>query len=66
MALDEGMKERAVSFGSVADDYDRLRPGYPAALFDDLLAAAGPRIGAGSWRSAPGLAWPLSRSCAAA
>ena len=47
MALDEGMKERAVSFGSVADDYDRLRPGYPAALFDDLLAAAGPRIGAG-------------------
>lgn len=47
MALDEGMKKRAVSFGSVADDDDRLRPGYPASLFDDPLAAAGPRIGAG-------------------
>jgi len=35
------MKKRAESFGSVADDYDRLRPGYPTALFDDLLTAAG-------------------------
>ena len=36
------MRERAASFGSVADDYDRLRPGYPVALFDDLTADDGP------------------------
>lgn len=44
MERDEAMTKRAESFGSVADDYDRLRPGYPAALFDDLLAAAGERV----------------------
>jgi SAM-dependent methyltransferase len=32
--------ERARSFGSVAELYERRRPGYPAALFDDLLAAS--------------------------
>jgi SAM-dependent methyltransferase len=32
-------RERATSFGRVADLYERRRPGYPAALFDDLLAA---------------------------
>jgi SAM-dependent methyltransferase len=31
-------RERAESFGSGAEAYDRFRPGYPAALFDDLLA----------------------------
>jgi len=33
--LDRG---RAESFGSVAADYDRFRPGYPDALIDDLVA----------------------------
>jgi len=28
------------TFGSVADLYDRARPGYPAAVFDDLAALA--------------------------
>ncbi len=32
------MQERARSFDAVADLYDELRPRYPAALFDDLLA----------------------------
>lgn len=31
-------RDRAVSFGSSAEAYDRFRPGYPSALFDDLLA----------------------------
>lgn len=31
---------RAESFGAVADAYDRVRPSYPAALIDDLLAGA--------------------------
>ena len=44
---------RARSFGRVADAYDRIRPGYPSALFDDLLAYAGPvgrvlEVGAGT------------------
>lgn len=47
---------RARSFGAVADAYDRIRPGYPAALFDDLLAYAGPvgrvlEAGAGTGRA---------------
>jgi SAM-dependent methyltransferase len=33
-------RDRAESFGSVADAYDRYRPSFPAALFDDLLASA--------------------------
>lgn len=28
-------------FGEVADEYDRLRPGYPAEIIDDVLAYAG-------------------------
>lgn len=36
---------RARSFGAVADDYERFRPGYPDALFDDLVTAAGGPIG---------------------
>lgn len=32
-------RERATSFGSVAELYERRRPGYPDRLFDDLMAA---------------------------
>lgn len=60
---DESMRRRAESFGSVADDYDRLRPGYPVTLFDDLLAAAGElitrgvlEVGAGTGRATVSLA----------
>lgn len=31
---------RRRSFGAVADDYDRWRPGYPEALVDDVIALA--------------------------
>jgi SAM-dependent methyltransferase len=31
-------RDRADSFGAIADDYDRYRPGYPTALLDDLVA----------------------------
>jgi SAM-dependent methyltransferase len=31
-------RARAESFGSVADQYDRFRPSYPAELVDDLVA----------------------------
>ncbi len=33
-------RNRAESFGSIAEEYDRLRPGYPAAFIDDLAALA--------------------------
>jgi SAM-dependent methyltransferase len=33
--------ERALSFGANADEYDRLRPGYPAAALDWAVAGAG-------------------------
>lgn len=44
---------RARSFGAVAATYDRIRPGYPAELVDDLLAYAAPvrralEVGAGT------------------
>jgi SAM-dependent methyltransferase len=46
---------RAESFGSVAADYDRYRPTYPAALIDDLVAF-GPRsvvdVGCGTGKAA--------------
>ena len=49
------MRERRNVFGEVADDYDRIRPGYPAALADDLLAAAGGgpvlEVGAGTGKA---------------
>ena len=40
MPLDglHGDRDRAESFGSVAERYDRYRPGYPDRLIDDLLA----------------------------
>jgi len=37
-----GDRDRATSFGSVAERYDRYRSGYPDELVDDLLAM-GPR-----------------------
>jgi len=33
-------RARARVFGEVAEEYDRIRPGYPAALVDDVLAYA--------------------------
>lgn len=42
-------------FGEAVDDYDAYRPGYPAALVDDVLAAAGPgpvlEVGAGTGKA---------------
>lgn len=40
MPLDglHNQRDRAHSFGSVAENYDRYRPGYPSALIDDLVA----------------------------
>lgn len=35
------MSERALSFGAVAADYERFRPGYPERLVDEVLAYAG-------------------------
>jgi SAM-dependent methyltransferase len=34
-------QERARSFGTVAAEYDRVRPGYPAEMVTDVLAYAG-------------------------
>src|SRR3954451_10056897 len=50
------MTTRALSFGQVADEYDRYRPGYPDALYD---AVSAPRIleaGAGTGRATLALA----------
>lgn len=33
-----GERDRAESFGSDAERYDRYRPGYPSALIDDLMS----------------------------
>ena len=48
---------RARVFGEVADEYERVRPGYPPALVDDVLAYAGPagrpalEVGAGTGKA---------------
>jgi SAM-dependent methyltransferase len=48
---------RALSFGAVADSYDRFRPGYPEAVYDTVVNYAGqtPRtaleIGAGTGKA---------------
>jgi SAM-dependent methyltransferase len=46
---------RGLVFGECAEDYDRIRPGYPAALVDDVLALAGPgpvlEVGAGTGKA---------------
>jgi SAM-dependent methyltransferase len=39
---------RRLSFGGVAELYDRARPSYPDALVDDVLEFAGVRSGSGS------------------
>jgi SAM-dependent methyltransferase len=49
-------RERRSVFGEVVEDYDRYRSGYPAALVDDVLAAAGPagpalEVGAGTGKA---------------
>jgi ubiquinone/menaquinone biosynthesis C-methylase UbiE len=33
-----GDRDRAQSFGSIAQDYDRFRPAYPTAFIEDLVA----------------------------
>ncbi|HKC27206.1 MAG TPA: class I SAM-dependent methyltransferase [Jatrophihabitans sp.] len=51
-------RERAESFGAVALDYDRYRPGYPSQLIDDLLAlhpASVLDIGCGTGKAARSL-----------
>src|SRR5882757_6731566 len=35
------MVERALSFGAVAEGYERFRPGYPAELLELVMAYAG-------------------------
>ncbi|MGW7072345.1 class I SAM-dependent methyltransferase [Streptomyces sp. NPDC054855] len=35
------MPDRALSFGSTAETYERFRPGYPVELFDRVMAYAG-------------------------
>ncbi|MGY3677567.1 class I SAM-dependent methyltransferase [Streptomyces sp. TE33382] len=39
------MSGRALSFGMVAEAYERFRPGYPEALFDLVMAYAGHPVG---------------------
>ena len=39
------MPSRALSFGAVAEAYERFRPGYPAELFDMVMAYAGQPVG---------------------
>ena len=51
-AVDETHLRRASSFGYVADDYARARPGYPLAAVRWVLAAR-PAGGCSTWRRAP-------------
>lgn len=49
-------QRRSRVFGTVAHEYDRIRPGYPAALFDDVTAGLEPGapvldVGAGTGRA---------------
>ena len=50
-------QRRARVFGEVADEYERIRPDYPPALVDDVLAYAGPgatsavEVGAGTGKA---------------
>jgi SAM-dependent methyltransferase len=48
-------REQRLVFGEVAEDYHAARPGYPDALFDDVVAAAGGRcaleVGAGTGKA---------------
>jgi SAM-dependent methyltransferase len=61
MSMSEQFRQRAraESFGRVADEYDRHRPSYPAALIDDLVALRPQRVldvGAGTGKAAALLA----------
>jgi SAM-dependent methyltransferase len=53
-------RDRAESFGSVAEQYERHRPAFPDALLDDLAAMAGSTevldVGCGTGKVARGLA----------
>ena len=53
-------RDRAESFGSVAEQYDRYRPAFPDALLGDLAAMAGSTevldVGSGTGKVARGLA----------
>lgn len=42
----EGRTSRRTTFDAVADDYDRVRPSYPAEVFDDLVDLAALSSGA--------------------
>ena len=50
-----GGGERRLTFGVVAELYDRMRPSYPLALVDDVLAFAGVgralEVGAGTGKA---------------
>jgi SAM-dependent methyltransferase len=52
-----GMSKRALSFGSIAEAYERFRPGYPKEFFDVVVAYAGApvrtalEIGAGTGKA---------------
>jgi SAM-dependent methyltransferase len=52
-----GVSGRALSFGAVAEAYERFRPGYPVELFDVVMAYAGQpvrtalEIGAGTGKA---------------
>lgn len=58
------MSVRALSFGAVAEAYERFRPGYPPALHDTVLAYAGRpvrtalEIGAGTGKATRPFARP--------
>ncbi len=45
--VDEEMDARAKSFETGAAAYEQLRPEFPEGLFDDLIGAAGGRLGRG-------------------
>lgn len=54
-------RDRAASFGAVAEQYERYRPAYPAELVDDLLRGDPRRVldvGAGTGKAARALARP--------
>ncbi|WP_176457829.1 class I SAM-dependent methyltransferase [Rhodococcus sp. 06-1460-1B] len=56
---DEPERPRGLSFGRVAEEYDRARPGYPAALYTDVLAGGATRVleaGAGTGKATVALA----------